>query len=45
MSSHTHRKVREVAVALTESAAGHARLPEDIAAILHDACPPGGTSH
>jgi hypothetical protein len=42
ISSHTHRKVREVAVALTESAAGHGRLPEDISAILHDACPPGG---
>jgi PAS domain-containing protein len=41
MSSHTHRKVREVAVAITESAAGHGRLPEDIKAILRDACPPG----
>jgi hypothetical protein len=40
ISSHTHRKVREVAVALTESAAGHGRLPDDISAILHDACPP-----
>ena len=42
ISSHTHRKVREVATALTGSAAGHGRLPDDIAAILHDACPPGG---
>jgi ANTAR domain-containing protein/PAS domain-containing protein len=42
ISSHTHRKVREVATALTASAAGHGRLPDDIAAILHDACPPGG---
>jgi hypothetical protein len=41
MSSHTHRKVREVAVAITESAAGHGGLPEDIKAILRDACPPG----
>jgi hypothetical protein len=40
ISSHTHRKVREVAVAITESAAGHGRLPDDIRAILHDACPP-----
>jgi ANTAR domain len=41
MSSHTHRKVREVAVAITESAAGHGGLPEDIKTILRDACPPG----
>jgi hypothetical protein len=40
ISSHTHRKVREVAVAITESAAGHGGLPEDIRAILRDACPP-----
>ena len=42
ISSHTHRKVREVAVAITESAAGHGGLPEDIRAILRDACPPAG---
>jgi hypothetical protein len=40
MSSHTHRKVREVAQALTESASGHHTLPEDLRAILRDACPP-----
>lgn len=40
MSSHTHRKVRDVAAALTGSAAGHASLPGDLAAILRDACPP-----
>lgn len=39
MSSHTHRKVRAVAAALTGSAAGQA-LPGDLAAILRDACPP-----
>jgi hypothetical protein len=44
MSSHTHRKVREVAVAITESAAGHGRLPADIRAILQDACPPAPSS-
>jgi hypothetical protein len=40
ISSHTHRKVRDVAQALTESASGHARLPDDVRAILRDACPP-----
>ncbi|MGY1600748.1 PAS and ANTAR domain-containing protein [Geodermatophilus sp. SYSU D00815] len=40
MSSHTHRKVREVAAALTDSAAGRGPLPDDIQAILRDACPP-----
>ncbi|MGY1615218.1 ANTAR domain-containing protein [Geodermatophilus sp. SYSU D00691] len=40
MSSHTHRKVREVAGALTESASGKTPLPDDIRAILRDACPP-----
>src|SRR3712207_8195878 len=40
ISSHTHRKVRDVAQALTASAAGEARLPGDVAAILRDACPP-----
>ena len=41
MSSYTHRKVRDVAAALTGSAAGDAPLPADLAAILRDACPPG----
>jgi hypothetical protein len=36
ISSHTHRKVRDVAVALVGSAAGQAALPDDIAAILRD---------
>jgi ANTAR domain/PAS fold len=40
ISSHTHRKVRDVAQVLTESASGHARLPADVRAILRDACPP-----
>ena len=40
ISSHTHRKVRDVAVALSGSAAGLGGLPEDVAAILRDACPP-----
>jgi hypothetical protein len=40
ISSHTHRKVREVALAITESAAGHGRLPDDIRTIIRDACPP-----
>jgi hypothetical protein len=45
ISSHTHRKVRDVAVALTRSACGHTVLPADIAAILRDACPPGACAH
>ncbi|RBY83494.1 ANTAR domain-containing protein [Blastococcus sp. TF02A-30] len=40
MSSHTHRKVRDVAEAITASACGHGRLPEDLSTILRDACPP-----
>ena len=40
ISSHTHRKVRDVAHVITESAAGHARLPDDVRAIIRDACPP-----
>ncbi len=40
ISSHTHRKVRDVARAITESATGGARLPEEIRSILRDACPP-----
>lgn len=41
MSSHTHRKVRDVARTITASACGQGRLPEDLSAILRDACPPG----
>jgi hypothetical protein len=40
ISSHTHRKVRDVAAVITESAAGHAPLPDDVRAIIRDACPP-----
>jgi hypothetical protein len=40
ISSHTHRKVREVAVAITESASGHGSLPDDVRSIIRDACPP-----
>ena len=41
ISSHTHRKLRDVAQAITGSAAGREPLPPDIGAILRDACPPG----
>jgi hypothetical protein len=40
ISSHTHRKVRDVAQVITESAAGQNRLPDDIRSIIRDACPP-----
>jgi hypothetical protein len=40
ISSHTHRKVRDLAREITASAAGREPLPADIRAILHDACPP-----
>jgi hypothetical protein len=41
ISSHTHRKVRDVATAIVGSASGGTALPADVRAILHDACPPG----
>jgi hypothetical protein len=41
ISSNSHRKVRDVAVAIVESAAGHAGLPGDIKALIRDVCPPG----
>jgi AmiR/NasT family two-component response regulator len=41
ISSHTHRKVRDVAVAVVDSARGGRPLPADVRAILQDACPPG----
>jgi PAS domain-containing protein len=44
ISSHTHRKVREVATAIVESAAGQRGLPDDVRAIIRDACPPSRTS-
>jgi hypothetical protein len=40
ISSHTHRKVRDVAESITGSASGHAPLPPDVRAIIRDACPP-----
>jgi len=40
ISSHTHRKVRDVAQSITESASGSSRLPDDVCAIIRDACPP-----
>jgi ANTAR domain/PAS fold len=40
ISSHTHRKVRDVALAITRSASGHGRLPDDVRDIIRDACPP-----
>lgn len=40
ISSHTHRKVRDVAQAITASASGQGGLPADVRAILRDACPP-----
>ncbi|MCU1619123.1 MAG: putative sensor protein [Modestobacter sp.] len=43
ISSHTHRKVRDVAVSMIESATGHGSLPHDVREILRDACPPGAT--
>jgi hypothetical protein len=44
ISSHTHRKVRDVATAIVDSASGGTALPADVRAILHDACPPGATT-
>jgi hypothetical protein len=40
ISSHTHRKVRDIALVITESAAGRGQLPDDVRAIVRDACPP-----
>ena len=40
ISSHTHRKVRDVAEVITRSAAGLCRLPDDVRAIIRDSCPP-----
>ena len=40
ISSHTHRKVRDVAAEVVDSAAGRSGLPADVRAILRDACPP-----
>jgi DNA-binding GntR family transcriptional regulator len=40
ISSHTHRKVRDVAVAIAASAAGRSPLPADVRTIVQEACPP-----
>ena len=40
ISSHTHRKVRDVASELVGSATGRCALPDDVKGILRDACPP-----
>jgi hypothetical protein len=45
ISSHTHRKVREIAQELVDSASGRAPLPPDVKAILRDACPPPHPPH
>jgi hypothetical protein len=45
ISSHTHRKVREVALDLVASAAGRRPLSAEVRAILRDACPPGSGGH
>ncbi|MGY1820695.1 ANTAR domain-containing protein [Geodermatophilus sp. SYSU D00079] len=45
ISSNSHRKVRDVAVAITESAAGHATLPDDIRGLIRDVCPPSPRMH
>lgn len=41
LSGHTHRKLRDVARALTASAAGGPPLPDDLRDLLRDVCPPG----
>ena len=43
ISSHTHRKVREIAQTVIDSASGRSKLPDDVAAIIRDACPPART--
>ena len=40
ISSHTHRKVRDIASELVASATGRCPLPDDVKGILRDACPP-----
>jgi AmiR/NasT family two-component response regulator len=45
ISSHTHRKVREIAQELVNSATGRSPLPQDVRAILRDACPPSQPMH
>ena len=45
ISSHTHRKVRDVATVIVTSASGGTPLPADISEILHDAVPPAAPQH
>ena len=45
ISSHVHRKVRDVALELVASASGQRPLPAEVKDILRDACPPGGRAH
>ena len=45
MSSHTHRKVRDIAQELVASATGRSPLPDDVKVILRDACPPSTPMH
>ena len=40
ISSTTHRKVRDLAVAITDSACGRSPLPADVQDALRDVCPP-----
>jgi hypothetical protein len=41
ISSTTHRKVRDLAVAITDSACGRSPLPADVQDAIRDVCPPG----
>ena len=45
ISSHTHRKVRDVAIDLVASASGQRPLSAEVREILRDACPPGASGH
>jgi hypothetical protein len=45
ISSNCHRKVRDVAVAIAESAAGRSSLPPDVRALIRDVCPPTPRMH
>ena len=40
ISSTTHRKVRDLALAITDSACGRSPLPADVQSAIRDACPP-----
>ncbi|MFW3170140.1 ANTAR domain-containing protein [Geodermatophilus sp. CPCC 206100] len=45
ISSNCHRKVRDVAVAIAESACGRAPLPDDVRGMIRDICPPAPRMH